>query len=160
MTTELVAKAAIDRRLAEIILPTVEGMGFELVRLRYMGGTRAATLQIMAEKPDGTMEVEDCAKLSRAVSAASIFASSSAASNAVSSALAGSPSFPCHALTSSGDISRHAARKSASASAAPSNAPDPSARSTAASQRLCSRAQRASRRRAGSAARPPTPRGA
>ena len=32
MTTELVAKAAIDRRLAEIILPTVEGMGFELVR--------------------------------------------------------------------------------------------------------------------------------
>ena len=69
MTTELVAKAAIDRRLAEIILPTVEGMGFELVRLRYMSGAKRSTLQIMAEKADGTMEVEDCADLSRAVSA-------------------------------------------------------------------------------------------
>lgn len=70
MTTDLVAKAPIDRRLAEIILPTVEGMGFELVRLRYMSGAKRATLQIMAEKTDGTMEVEDCADLSRAVSAA------------------------------------------------------------------------------------------
>lgn len=70
MTTELVAKASMDRRLAEIILPTVEGMGFELVRLRYMSGARRSTLQIMAEKPDGTMEVEDCATLSRALSAA------------------------------------------------------------------------------------------
>ncbi|MEC9434200.1 MAG: ribosome maturation factor RimP [Pseudomonadota bacterium] len=69
MTTDLVAKAPIDRRLAEIILPTVEGMGFELVRLRYMSGAKRATLQIMAEKTDGTMEVEDCADLSRAVSA-------------------------------------------------------------------------------------------
>lgn len=69
MITDLVAKAAMDRRLAEIVGPTVEGMGYELVRLRYMGGTKSATLQIMAEKPDGTMEVEDCAILSRAVSA-------------------------------------------------------------------------------------------
>lgn len=70
MTTELVAKAPMDRRLAELIMPTVEGMGFELVRLRYMSGARKSTLQIMAEKPDGTMEVEDCATLSRALSAA------------------------------------------------------------------------------------------
>lgn len=65
---DMVAKAPIDQRLARIVKPTVEGMGFALVRLRLMGGKRA-TLQIMAERPDGTMEVDDCAELSRAVSA-------------------------------------------------------------------------------------------
>lgn len=64
----MIAKAPIDQRLAEIVRPTVEDMGFELVRLRLMGGKRA-TLQIMAERPDGTMEVDDCAALSRQLSA-------------------------------------------------------------------------------------------
>jgi len=64
----LVAKAPVDQRLAEIVRPTVEGMGFELVRLRLMGG-KTTTVQIMAERPDGTMEIEDCAELSRAISA-------------------------------------------------------------------------------------------
>ncbi len=63
----MVAKAPIDQRLAAIVEPTVKGMGFELVRLRLMGGRRA-TLQIMAERADGTMEVEDCAGLSRQLS--------------------------------------------------------------------------------------------
>ena len=65
---DMVAKAPFDQRLAEIVRPTVEGMGFELVRLRLMVGKKA-TLQIMAERPDGTMEVDDCADLSRQVSA-------------------------------------------------------------------------------------------
>ncbi len=65
---DLVAKAAIDRRLAGIVTPTIEGLGFELVRLRLMGG-KTATLQIMAERPEGGIEVEDCARISRAVSA-------------------------------------------------------------------------------------------
>jgi ribosome maturation factor RimP len=65
---DLIAKAAIDRRLAGIVQPTLEGLGFELVRLRLMGGKRA-TLQIMAERPEGWIEVEDCARISRAVSA-------------------------------------------------------------------------------------------
>jgi ribosome maturation factor RimP len=63
----MVAKAPIDQRLAAIIEPTIRGMGFELVRLRLMGAKRP-TLQIMAERPDGTMEVEDCAELSRQLS--------------------------------------------------------------------------------------------
>ena len=50
-----------------IVLPAIEGMGFRLVRLRLMGGKRV-TLQIMAEREDGSMEVEDCAELSRALS--------------------------------------------------------------------------------------------
>jgi ribosome maturation factor RimP len=65
---DLVAKAAIDRRLASIIAPVVEGMGFELVRVRLMGG-RTKTLQIMAERPTGGIEVDDCARISTAVSA-------------------------------------------------------------------------------------------
>ena len=66
--TDLVARAPIDRRLAEILRPVVEGMGFDLVRVRLMGG-RTPTLQIMAERPDGGIEVEDCANISTAVSA-------------------------------------------------------------------------------------------
>lgn len=65
---DLLAKAPIDRRLAEIIRPTVEGMGFALVRVRLMGSKRG-TLQVMAERPDGRMEIDDCADLSRALSA-------------------------------------------------------------------------------------------
>lgn len=66
--TDLVAKAAIDRRLAEIVRPLIEGMGFELVRIRLMGG-KTATLQIMAERPTGGIEVDDCAEISTAVGA-------------------------------------------------------------------------------------------
>jgi ribosome maturation factor RimP len=65
---DLVAKAAIDRRIAGIITPVVEGMGFELVRVRLMGG-RTKTLQIMAERPTGGIEVDECARISTAVSA-------------------------------------------------------------------------------------------
>ncbi len=65
---DLIAKAAIDRRLAEILLPVIEGMGFELVRLRFMGG-KTKTLQIMAQRPDGGIEVDECAEISTAVSA-------------------------------------------------------------------------------------------
>lgn len=66
--TDLVAKTAIDQRLAEILTPTIEGMGFELVRIRLMGG-KTRTLQIMADRPEGGIEVEDCARISTAVSA-------------------------------------------------------------------------------------------
>lgn len=65
---DLVAKTAIDRRLAGIVGPAIEGMGFELVRIRLMGGLRK-TLQIMADRPDGGIDVEDCARISTMVSA-------------------------------------------------------------------------------------------
>lgn len=66
--TDLTAKTSIDRRLAEIVRPAIEGLGFELVRLRLQGG-RTATLQIMADRPDGGITVDDCAEISTAVSA-------------------------------------------------------------------------------------------
>ncbi|WP_127112988.1 ribosome maturation factor RimP [Shimia sediminis] len=66
--SDMIAKAAIDRKLADIIIPVIEDMGFELVRLRLMGGN-THTLQIMAERPEGGIEVDECAEISNAVSA-------------------------------------------------------------------------------------------
>jgi len=66
--SDLVAKAAIDRRLAEIITPVIEGLGFELVRVRLVGG-KYRILQIMADLPEGGIVVNDCARISTAVSA-------------------------------------------------------------------------------------------
>ncbi len=66
--SDLIAKTAIDRKLAEIIGPVIEGLGFELVRIRLMGG-KTRILQIMADRPDGGIIVEDCATISTAVSA-------------------------------------------------------------------------------------------
>ncbi|RYG91365.1 ribosome maturation factor RimP [Loktanella sp. IMCC34160] len=65
---DLIARAAIDRRIAEIIAPVIEDMGYELVRVRLMTG-KSATLQVMAQRPDGTIEVDDCAQISTAISA-------------------------------------------------------------------------------------------
>lgn len=53
--------------LEPILAPVIEAAGFRLVRLRLMGGTQK-TLQVMAERADGSMNVEDCAELSRALS--------------------------------------------------------------------------------------------
>ncbi len=66
--SDLIAKTAVDKRLAQIVEPVAQDMGLELVRLRLMSGQHP-TLQIMAQRPDGTMEVEDCARLSTALSA-------------------------------------------------------------------------------------------
>lgn len=59
----------LERRIAELIEPSLEGMGYELVRV-LMQGRQKPTLQIMAERKDGKgMTVEDCADISRQISA-------------------------------------------------------------------------------------------
>jgi len=68
MNNDLIAKAAIDRRMAEIITPVIEDLGYELIRIRLMSG-KESILQIMADKPEGGIEVDDCALISTAVSA-------------------------------------------------------------------------------------------
>lgn len=65
---DLIAKAAIDRRMAQIITPVIEDLGFELVRVRLMS-SKESILQIMADRPDGGVEVDDLAEISTAVSA-------------------------------------------------------------------------------------------
>ena len=57
-----------EERLADILTPPIEGLGFELVRVKILGGGRP-TIQVMAERPDRTMSVADCARLSRELSA-------------------------------------------------------------------------------------------
>jgi len=68
LMNDLIAKAAIDRRLAGIIQPVIEGMGFELVRVRLMG-KQYSTVQVMAERPEGGIEVDQCAAISTVLSA-------------------------------------------------------------------------------------------
>ncbi|MEO1120892.1 MAG: ribosome maturation factor RimP, partial [Pseudomonadota bacterium] len=68
MPSNMLAKTPIDEKIARIIEPSAEGLGYRLVRVRLMGGRRP-TLQVMAERPDGGMDVDDCAELSRTVSA-------------------------------------------------------------------------------------------
>lgn len=66
--SDLIAKAAIDVRLAEIVTPVIEDLGYELVRLRLISG-KVMILQIMADRPDGGIVVDDCAEISHALSA-------------------------------------------------------------------------------------------
>ncbi len=66
--SDLIAKAAIDRRIAEIIQPVIEDMGFELVRVRLMG-KQYTTVQVMAERASGGIEVNECAEISTALGA-------------------------------------------------------------------------------------------
>lgn len=60
---------ALAGRVADLVRPTVEAMGYALVRVQLLGH-RKPRLQIMAERQDGRlMRIEDCAELSRALSA-------------------------------------------------------------------------------------------
>ncbi|MFN9848009.1 ribosome maturation factor RimP [Phenylobacterium sp.] len=62
-------KTAEDLNLLELLDPVAEAAGYAIVRLRLMGGAETRRLQIMAERQsDGDMVVEDCARLSRAIS--------------------------------------------------------------------------------------------
>lgn len=53
--------------IEQLVIPAVKDAGYRLVRLRLKGADRKV-LQVMAERPDGEMDVEDCANLSRAIS--------------------------------------------------------------------------------------------
>jgi ribosome maturation factor RimP len=61
-------KTTEDLRLLELLDPVAEASGYEIVRLRLAGGDRARRLQVMAERADGAMPVEDCGVLARAIS--------------------------------------------------------------------------------------------
>ncbi len=63
----LITETGVDQRIAEIIEPVLTGMGYVLVRVRLLN-QNGMTLQIMAERQDGTMTVEDCEAISMAIS--------------------------------------------------------------------------------------------
>jgi len=62
-----IVETGLDARVAAIVEPVLDSMGYRLVRVR-LSGQNGLTLQIMAERGDGTMTVEDCEALSRALS--------------------------------------------------------------------------------------------
>lgn len=63
----LIRESGTEGQVAAIILPTMESLGFKLVRV-HLSGANGYTMQIMAERADGTMSVEDCEILSKAIS--------------------------------------------------------------------------------------------
>ena len=68
LRSALRGKTREDHLLLDLLDPVAEAAGYEIVRLRLMAGTRSRRLQIMAERPDGEMNVDDCTRLSRAIS--------------------------------------------------------------------------------------------
>lgn len=63
----LIAETGLPARVAAIAGPVVEQLGYRLVRIR-VSSAEECTIQIMAERPDGTMTVDDCEAISRALS--------------------------------------------------------------------------------------------
>jgi ribosome maturation factor RimP len=65
----LIAETGLAARIAAIAEPVLSGLGFRVVRVR-VSGRDGCTVQIMAEKPDGTFSIEDCELASRTLSPA------------------------------------------------------------------------------------------
>ncbi|MFN3687116.1 ribosome maturation factor RimP [Salinarimonas sp.] len=65
----LITESGVAARVAAIVEPVIVDLGFRLVRVK-VSGQNGCTVQIMAERPDGTMSVADCETVSRAVSPA------------------------------------------------------------------------------------------
>ncbi len=62
-----IIETGVEARVAAIIEPEIEDLGYRLVRVK-LSAINGGTLQIMAERPDGTMNVSDCENVSRAIS--------------------------------------------------------------------------------------------
>ena len=65
----IIRESGIDARIALIIAPVLRAVGFRLVRVRLLA-QNGLTMQVMAERDDGSMTVEDCEEASRAISPA------------------------------------------------------------------------------------------
>jgi ribosome maturation factor RimP len=63
----LIVEPGLSARVASIAEPVIEQLGYRLVRVK-VSSADGCTVQIMAERPDGTMAVEDCETVSRALS--------------------------------------------------------------------------------------------
>jgi ribosome maturation factor RimP len=63
----LVVEPGVAARVAAVAAPVLQGMGYRLVRIK-VSGEAGCTVQIMAERPDGSIQIEDCEAISRALS--------------------------------------------------------------------------------------------
>lgn len=64
---DLISSSEIEKKISAIISPTIETLGYELVRIRLVPG-ETSTLQIMADRKSGEIDVEDCSIISRDIS--------------------------------------------------------------------------------------------
>ena len=64
---DLISSSEIEKKISAIISPTIETLGYELVRVRLVPG-ETSTLQIMADRKSGEIDVEDCSIISRDIS--------------------------------------------------------------------------------------------
>jgi ribosome maturation factor RimP len=62
-----IGESGLAAQIAAIAEPVLADLGFRLVRV-VLSGRNGSTVQIMAERPDGTISVEDCAEISRRLS--------------------------------------------------------------------------------------------
>jgi ribosome maturation factor RimP len=63
----LITESGVAARVAAIVEPVIEDLGYNLVRVKVTSAN-GCTVQVMAERPDGTMSVTDCETVSRAIS--------------------------------------------------------------------------------------------
>src|SRR6478672_5732063 len=63
----LVVEPGAAARVSAVAGPVLQGMGYRLVRIK-ISAEAGCTVQVMAERPDGTMQIEDCEAISRALS--------------------------------------------------------------------------------------------
>src|SRR5437588_11154518 len=63
----LVVEPGAAARVSAVAGPVLQGMGYRLVRIK-ISGESGCTVQIMAERPDGSMQIEDCGSISSALS--------------------------------------------------------------------------------------------
>jgi ribosome maturation factor RimP len=66
MINNLIAKSYMDKKLAELLNPILEDLGFEMVRVRLSNGN-PSTLQIMADRLDGQIGVDELAEINTSV---------------------------------------------------------------------------------------------
>ncbi|MEX0853723.1 MAG: ribosome maturation factor RimP [Bauldia sp.] len=65
----IITETGLEARIAHIVEPVIAGLGYRLVRVR-LTSVNGVTLQVMAERADGTMSIEDCEAVSRDLSPA------------------------------------------------------------------------------------------
>lgn len=63
-----IREAGLAQQVADLIEPALEDLGFRLVRVAHLGRDDRQTIQIMAERPDGTISIDDCETISRQLS--------------------------------------------------------------------------------------------
>src|SRR5207244_13467819 len=63
----LIVEPGLAARVGAVAEPVLQGMGYRLVRIK-LSGEAGTTMQVMVERPDGTMNIDDCETVSRALS--------------------------------------------------------------------------------------------